>query len=321
MSLAEPSIETKFVRAATQRGSDVRVRCGAARAAQIKLLASTPQTWPWLLSRMQEPVLECLRDMLKGKKILVASEPEKKSKSKQGKSKSSHSLAGMIQNKSGYKIEVTWSSFCVSTGFTKSISQAIDWQIILSRTRSKAQARMKQDAALGPLTGEELLQVLQEEPSMDLTFYTAVQVGGKKSKKVTSPAISDLNMAKDFYKRLLSLVHASKPESVLQKEKQRIDKEAHEGRRLRRLCENQLAVAVSYELRLRAARSAGAVFTEKKAGSQRKRKHDPHWESEETSLVVYKAENFKPHRRISGKTPITVLAIARQDEIGYMHEH
>lgn len=322
-TLAEPTTETKWVHAATKRGKDLRSRFGAARAAHIKLLGSTPQAWPWLLSKMEESVLEGLRDILKGKKVLVASESEiKHQRGAKGKSptksnspkKPGHDLSGIIQNKSGYKIEVSWSSFCICTGYTKSISQAIDWQIVLSRARSKAQLRMKKNAELGPLTGEELLQVLQEEPSMDLAFYATVQIGSKKNKKVVSPVVPDLNMAKDFHKRLLALASARKPESVLQQEKRRIDKEAGEGRRIRRVCENQLSVAVSYEMRLRAARSSGKDLPQNRAGNGRKRKRD-----EETSLAVVPAEHFKPHRRIRGKMPVAVLAIALQEEIGYTH--
>merc|ERR1712048_336259 len=286
-----------------------------ARAAHVKLLAGTPQLWPGLLARMQAAVLEALRTILQGKPVLpaAADETDTTVQKSVGKSSLKKQPAGITSTKNGYKFEVCWASLCVCTGSTKSITQVIDWQIAILSARDQAQSRMRGNETSDPLTEEELLHMWQAEPSLELTFSAVVKIN---SKSIATTGVQDLSLALDFRQRLLAMVKARKPESVLQLEKRRMEKDAAEDKRRRKRCDKQLLMAVSHELRSRSA--AARVAHKPSRGSKRKRESSGEGArgrpSSETALVP-----FLPHRRIHGKTPVLVLAVAQQEEIGFSH--
>merc|ERR1740138_2011566 len=133
-----------------------------------------PNSWSWYLSQMTVDELNALYDVLQGSKI-QSPQMDEKAPSKTAQAGKVHAWIGpacISHHKTGYKVSVTWSSFCVTTGFTKLLAQAIDWQIALLRLCSTAQARMKRDKrkADNPVTEEEVFQILKAEPSLDLTF-------------------------------------------------------------------------------------------------------------------------------------------------------
>jgi len=245
--LDEPTVEAQQVHAAAG-GEDARSCFAAARAAHVKLLASGPQAWAWWLERMQAMVLQALRDILQGKKVLPGAAEGLGLAAEFGPGPQS-----ITRHKGGYKVEVTWDSLHISTGITKSISQAIDWQIALLRTRGVAQARMRRNATLDPLIQEDLLDLLQMEPSLELTFTVIVPAGSSKGKKVSTPGVPDLMMAMDFRRRFLALLKARKPEAFLQRERKKAVAEATQGRKKRKACEKQLLVALAKELLARSA--------------------------------------------------------------------
>lgn len=245
--LDEPTVEAQQVHAAAG-GEDARSCFAAARAAHVKLLASGPQAWAWWLERMQAMVLHALRNILQGKKVLPGAAEGAGLAAEFGPGPQS-----ITRHKGGYKVEVTWDSLHISTGITKSISQAIDWQIALLRTRGVAQARMRRNATLDPLIQEDLLDLLQMEPSLELTFTITVPAGSSKSKKVSTPGVPDLMMAMDFRSRFLALLKARKPEAFLQRERKKAVSEATQGRQKRKAFEKKMLLALDKELQSRSA--------------------------------------------------------------------
>mmetsp|Transcript_149940 Transcript_149940/g.259725 ORF Transcript_149940/g.259725 Transcript_149940/m.259725 type:complete len:186 (+) Transcript_149940:2-559(+) len=93
---------------------------------------------------------------------------------------------------------VTWAALTVSTGSTKNLDEAVDWHIALIWLKGVAQARLQRLAtanAEDPLTNDELLQVLELAPSMQLSFITCVR---EKSSWVYTPTTQDLVLAMEF---------------------------------------------------------------------------------------------------------------------------
>jgi len=143
----------------------------------------------------------------------------------------------------------------ICTGFTKSLTQAIDWQIALLGMQGVAQLRMKRKGradSKDPLTESELLQVLEREPGLELTFTITVSVGRRG--KISSPGVMDLHTAMEFRRMFLTAMQGKNSEAALKVEKQRAEQEASKEKKKRRLLEQKLLVAVSEELQ---ARSAG----------------------------------------------------------------
>jgi hypothetical protein len=238
--------------------------------------------WPQWLAGIHDGALEALFDFLKTGATASKSTPASSAVrddihqvgAAAGRLQSWQGPTCITRHKNGYKVVVTWASLSVCTGFTKTLTQAIDWQIVLLKARSTAQTRSSavlgsaglcqagRPDAFDPLTEEELLQMLEAEPSLDLTFTVAVHGGGRKGKTTYAPSVQDLRQAMDFRRRFLAASLDKKPEAELKKEKSRAEKEAAESRKKRRDAERSLSLAVTKELKARksgaAVRPAGA---------------------------------------------------------------
>jgi len=246
-----------------------RVFYGAARVALFSLMASNWTTWLGYLTKMQDGVLNNLRDILKGAKTLVAPADQDTAAGGLGNVQGWQGPTCITQQKSGYKVTVSWAELSICTGFTKSLTQSIDWQIALLSMQGAAQVRMKRrdrSESKDPLTENELLQVLEREPGLELVFSITVNEGGKKGKKVTTPGVMDLKLAMDFRRKLLAATHGRNSAAAVKAEKRNADQEAAKEKRKRRICEQQLLIAVNQELQARrAGRSRGTGDQSSKA--------------------------------------------------------
>jgi hypothetical protein len=214
--------------------------------------------------------------------------------------------ACISHHKAGYKVSVTWSSFCVTTGFTKMLAQAIDWQIALLRLCSTAQARMKRDKrkADTPVTDEEVFQILKAEPSLDLTFSAVVELSGKRSKKVAGPAVQDLTFALEIRSRLVKAASTRNPADELERLRRQAEKEAVKIRQAYKKRERELLAATARQLHSRRSCSG-----QDSSGASRKRMRPSgdgivEDNSMPSALVVY-----QPQRRVRGKTSPTELML------------
>jgi len=255
-------------------GGEAQGPAGMARIAHAKCLAEAQNMWArgasgveskWAdcLGEMQRTVLEALRKFLQpGPKKKPAQNKAAKSSSAAkaaaagktgGKTPTLRGLSCITHQAGGYKVLVPWASLSVATGLTESVAEALDWQAALMWVRGTAQARMRRDSQGEPLVEAELLQLLEAEPTIELTFTVEVEItqGGKKKKKVSSPAMQDLKMAMDVHRRFLVAAKARKAEEALQKERKRAEREAGEARRRRQTCERALLAAVILELNSR----------------------------------------------------------------------
>jgi hypothetical protein len=169
------------------------------------------------------------------KRSLDLGEPQRKAKAK--KLQASERPAHIMQTSKGYKVVLAWNALSVSTGITSSLAQAVDWQIALLWVRGVAQARVRRltrrgtggsigkngaknetvDAVVDPLTEDELLQLLEGEPGIELTFTAVVQVYGVKGrqKQFAAPAAADLQVALDARRQLLVAARSRRPEDTL----------------------------------------------------------------------------------------------------------
>jgi hypothetical protein len=159
----------------------------------------------------------------------------------------------------GYKVEVRWADLSVCTSFTKSLTQSIDWQIALLNMQSAAQLRMKRrecSESKDPLIESEVLQVLETEPGLELTFTVKV---GDGRKQISAPGVMDLQLAMDFRNKLQAAARGNNSVAALKAAKRSADQEATKEKKKRSKRLQQLLVAVSQELQTRrAGQSCGA---------------------------------------------------------------
>jgi len=283
-----------------KRTSEAGHAClSTARVAHVRLLKISPAIWSQALEDLPELALEALGNLLQGPQMFAQSTDDN-FQAEAGKMSAGQGPMCISQHRNGYKVTVTWASLQVATGFTKSLAQAIDWQIVLLWLRSVAEGRMKrhsQRSAAEPLTPEELLQVLDLEPVMELTFTISVRLNGSKGKKISSPAVQDLSLALDFLRRFSAAFQGrSASEAALQKVKRQAEKDAKQARQARKTAERKLLAAVVKEL---ASRRGDA----EPLGKRRKRKASGSISmatkpTEETRIVLW-----RPMWRICGKTP------------------
>jgi len=246
---------------------------GEARVTHYSLLSSFDVD---ALLGMPAPALQALKELLEGKIFLRPTDTS---------SRASQGNKYISQHRSGYKVTVGWASLQLSTGFTKCLAQAIDWQIALLWLRSVAEARTKRRPSADPLTEDELFQVLQAEPSMELSFQMTLRVVGGKGKKVSTPIVQDLSLALELAHRLVSL--KSTAPVALQRVKKEAEKAAVQNRKKRKACEQKLKAAVAQELQSR-----------KRKRNDASRADCAPRASGETRLVVW-----RPKWRIVRKTP------------------
>jgi len=268
MTSEESVRSTQVVSQQVGKPSDHDMYFGAARVAHFTLLANSGDTWPACLAKMQDGVLGTLRDILKGSKSLAAPADKGAGAAGSGNLQGWQGPTCITHRKSGYKVTVSWAELSICTGFTKSLTQVIDWQIALLGMQGVAQLRMKRKGraeSTDPLTENELLQVLEREPGLELTFTITVSVGSK-GKKIWSPGVMDLHTAMEFRCMFLKAMQGKNSEAALKVEKQQAEQEAIKEKKKRRLLEQKLLVAVNEELQARSAgRSRGTADHSSKA--------------------------------------------------------
>jgi len=233
-------------------------------------MASPFQSWSGSLSRMPLLTLYALQEQLHGAKVAGAAQEEADAFDAGGHVHLPNGSNCISKHKQGYRVTVTWLSLCVRTGFTKSLTQAIDWQIALLWVQGVAQSRMRRhrqqqnspqakllrgaaikDNDIDPLIHEELLQIAEAEAGVELAFMATVQLSGKQSKKLTSPAVADLPMALSFRQRFLRLAAqtgGSKLDAAIREDMQWAEKQAKKNNQERKSAEKKLLTAVEKEL-------------------------------------------------------------------------
>lgn len=303
----------------TAKKSTEKKDYGAARVAYCSLLASKPESWRSTLETMADEIVKGLADILKGSKSLQAPADAGAQANASGVLSGWQGPTCISQHASkGYKVTVSWAEISVSTSFTKSLTQSIDWQIALLSMQSTAQLRMKrraQSESKEPLTEQEVFQVLEKEPALDLTF--AIKV-----KKVAVANVPDLRLALQIRSRLLKAAAGKNPDAGLKASKREAEQEVAKAKKSRQSCSHQLLVAVNQELearkspssRRRAASKALVMYDESDAKNRKRKatsqppapKHrricDGKVEGSTKSIVVVKA-NVKDN--------VTTLASAK----------
>jgi curved DNA-binding protein CbpA len=278
-----------------------------ARVALARMMARNPNSWGWYLSQMKEEELNALYDVLQGSKIPQSEEKSPAKAAQLGKVHAWIGPACISHHKSGYKVSVTWSSFCVTTGFTKILAQAIDWQIALLRLCSTAQARMKRDKrqADTPVTDDEVLQVLKAEPSLELLFSAVVELPGKRSRKISGPAVQDLAFTLDIRSQFLKAAKARNPADGLERQRRQAEKEAVKSRQAYKKRERALLAATARQMHSRRSCSE-----QERSGPSSKRKRPFGGDIVEENSMQSALAVYQPQRRVRGKMSPTELMLA-----------
>lgn len=157
------------------------------------------------------------------------------------------------RHKRGYIVQVAWASLSVSTAYTQSLAQAIDWQIALMSAQGDAQARLlgihECGDLLEPFTEEEWLGLLAAEPSIRPIFRLVFRVGGRKGRVVQTPGVQNFRLALDFRRRFAASLGTAR----LEKARAKAAGEAAGEMRERRTREGKLRRAVLWEMQSRAS--------------------------------------------------------------------
>merc|ERR1719262_1885998 len=108
--------------------------------------------------------------------------------------------------------------------------------------KEMAQLRMKRRGAGSRdlLTENELLEVLEMEPDLELVFTITANAGGKKGKKVSAPGVMNLQVANDFRRRLSAAARGKNSDAALKAEKRKIDQDGTKENKKRKLNERKL---------------------------------------------------------------------------------
>eukprot|EP00927_Polykrikos_kofoidii_P024662 TRINITY_DN22382_c0_g1_i2.p1 TRINITY_DN22382_c0_g1~~TRINITY_DN22382_c0_g1_i2.p1 ORF type:complete len:733 (+),score=106.79 TRINITY_DN22382_c0_g1_i2:53-2251(+) len=124
---------------------------GLTRITLIRLLASKPETWPKQLAVLQDGTLALLRELAstvaettaRGVASSASDWAIQRDTFDQNPANSAMHSGCITRHKNGLRVVVTWAALSVSTGFTKSLAQAVDWQVALLWVRGIAQARLR----------------------------------------------------------------------------------------------------------------------------------------------------------------------------------
>ncbi|CAK0830699.1 unnamed protein product [Prorocentrum cordatum] len=218
----------------------------APRALYEQLLDFLPATWPKRLLAVEIPTLKALRDLADQLHKLHGMAPAHDEVFAAERSIHKH-------NNGLYSVTVSWSSLKVMSGRTRSLAQAIDWHVALTRVKSSAARRLagsRRTGAGDELIQDEMLAILKEEPHIQLAFQFTVQSHGRT---VVTPASSSLKQAKEF-RHCVS--RATK--RTLDKALGLAAQDAQQSRRSRHAQGGALVLALCGELRRRAVAAAGA---------------------------------------------------------------
>eukprot|EP00930_Biecheleria_cincta_P064299 TRINITY_DN4985_c0_g1_i1.p1 TRINITY_DN4985_c0_g1~~TRINITY_DN4985_c0_g1_i1.p1 ORF type:complete len:584 (-),score=136.06 TRINITY_DN4985_c0_g1_i1:46-1689(-) len=273
------------------------------------LLVSGEATWSTALAELPELSLEALKHLLQGSaSAMPPREPDPAAAEASGGSKAGgggQMPSCISQHKSGYKVTLAWSTLQVCTDYTKCLDQAIDWQIALQWMRNLAEARMKRHRNAKPLTQEELIMVLNAEPTLELTFTVFVTAGGGKGKRISAPPVQDLALALEFNELFSAALVTGMP--ALQKAKREAGKEALQSKKILKARRQKLLVQVTKEIHSRfgpsrsttaADESVQQASKKSKCNENAERSAKPMPPDQESRMVLW-----RPSLRINGKTP------------------
>ncbi|CAJ1431240.1 unnamed protein product [Effrenium voratum] len=244
---------------------------GGARALQLQLLASAAMERR--LRELPLAQLQALDELLRARPL------------KRFMPSAVELGPNVAQLRGGYRVSLAWHGLQLSSNLTPCLAQAIDWQIALQQLRARAERRLADENAgleRSPLLWEELLDIAEQEPSLELSFAA---VWSRKSKPSTSPVVQDLTLALDFWRRFQALPGASS-DAALRRLKQQAAAEAKRSRAQRKGAQKRLAGGLRQELR---RRRRNAKEAHSGGPAQQQVAHC------ETRLVLW--------RRIRGKTP------------------
>lgn len=224
------------------------------RLAQVRLLATSSQKRKRDLSKHQLSTLQGLFALLSQKKAARGASAKPKegapTQTRQGASLLPNSptlcnVKCLRRDKSGYTVRVSWASLTVSTGYTQSLAQAVDWHIALFWLRGVAQTRLKSEVDTDPLTEDEWLRALEMEPSLQVSFFFMWKRGGKL---ISAPAAQELKLAMTIRQRYLEAFEKTNIEKLLDNVKRWAVQEAQRCRTERRREEQALLKLVQDEL-------------------------------------------------------------------------
>jgi|ERR1712232_157101 len=214
---------------------------GAARVALARLLAGPPEFWKEELVKLPTATLDAILGHLRQKKAprganAIANRP---------KATVECNVKCIRRDKAGYTVKVQWASLSISTGYTQSLDQAIDWHIALTRVKGIAQRRLQERTSVDnddPLTNDELLQVLELAPTIQLSSFS---VSFKRAGKlVYTPTTQDLGLAMEFRRRYLAILGREDFFQHLEHEKGDMVREVKEQKRQKRTCEGILSKSI-----------------------------------------------------------------------------
>lgn len=121
-----------------------------------------------------------------------------------------------------YYVAANWAFFRISSKSTESLQEAIDWHIALSHVKEMAKTRMRAHTGEGPpspMTHEELAQLAQSEPDLQLTFYSNFHTA--RAHNIFTPTTNDLDLAISMYHRFKELVNANASKQVIAEDRER----------------------------------------------------------------------------------------------------
>eukprot|EP00930_Biecheleria_cincta_P054819 TRINITY_DN41219_c0_g1_i1.p1 TRINITY_DN41219_c0_g1~~TRINITY_DN41219_c0_g1_i1.p1 ORF type:complete len:929 (-),score=144.27 TRINITY_DN41219_c0_g1_i1:78-2660(-) len=164
-----------------------------------------------------------------------------------------------------YWVQMMWSSMTVSTRRTMSLAEAVDWHIALTQASATARLRAAQDAAAPPLTPEELLQLLEVEPNIQLCFRSIVACRGRY---VSVPTTRDLDLALSLLDELRALVRQGSSQEKLQQYRRDSSGRVLAREKELQALDRQLLRAAKQELRARKAPGQTGRYLTKPAEAQ-----------------------------------------------------
>ncbi|CAE8645500.1 unnamed protein product [Polarella glacialis] len=154
-----------------------------------------------------------------------------------------------------YWVNCNFAYFRIYTSRTSSLAEAIDWHIALSHAKEKAQRRLWLEEGAGaptPFTQQELCQLLEAEPSLDIRFLSNMSKGPHKN--VYTPLTDDLKIAMSLHRRFHALLEQGTSKKEIDTVRVQACAEVAQNVEARRELHAQLAKAVEAEMQIRGKR-------------------------------------------------------------------
>ncbi|CAE8638341.1 unnamed protein product [Polarella glacialis] len=154
-----------------------------------------------------------------------------------------------------YWVNCNFAYFRIYTSRTSSLAEAIDWHIALSQAKEKAQRRLWLEEGAGaptPFTQQELCQLLEAEPSLDIKFSSNMSKGPHKN--VYTPMTDDLKIAMSLHRRFHALLEQGTTKKEIDNVRVQACAEVAQNAEARRKLHARLAKAVEAEMQTRGKR-------------------------------------------------------------------